>query len=184
MNTESVFFLRDNEKTSVVLDVVHVVRHGSSGRATANPVEGRNFSEHFANDPDKVTVEATLADEPLGVAREDGRARRMYLALERVKKAGSPVELVTDLKRYEVVILDVSTVEDGDHEDSLDVVIVCQEVELVSLYTVELVDEYGNPAPAASGIRDPGKGGKKTPKVSTPEDEDRGSLLYQLYYGD
>lgn len=112
----------DDQNTSIGLDVVPSENHVISSTITDHPVEeGSNISDHARPDPDRLTLECIISNTPLPPLSVDwNRAQNSWVALRKLRDAGSLVTVLTTLGRYESMEIEqVSVTRDAPSYNAL-----------------------------------------------------------------
>lgn len=172
------------ELQDVVLDVVESISYTLAGQATTSPVgrEQTRQTDHWIDAPDVLTITASVHDARPGKPRVPGRAKEIYRRLRSWKSSGRRLGFVAGLDVYpEILITGVTTAEDADHEDSLDLVITIQEIDTASALVEEIPPGAPDPnaAPTKATKRQRQRQNTKKPDAAT---EKRGSILYNAFF--
>lgn len=168
----------------VVLDVVGSIAYTLTGQATTSPVgrEETRQTDHWVDAPDVLTITASVHDARAGQPRVDGRAAEIFRRLRAWKSSGRRLGFVSGLRVYpEMLITGVSTVEDPEHEDYLDLVITVQEIDVATAQVVEVPPGAPNPSAAPTKATKRQRQRQNTKKADEATKK-RGSTLYNAFF--
>lgn len=168
----------------ISFDCTVTERHSSRASVTSYPIEELKGSDHVVQELDEVSLGGIFTDTPSGAERASvGRSRDLYLDLIELKERGATLDVVTNLRVYQnMVITAVDAVKDPTTGYSVPVNVSLQPVRIArTRSTVIPSDEIDDSVRHSAGDEvDDGRQSGRTPGDSTAE---RGSFLHGLIFG-
>ena len=158
MAFENLFIRTKKSLGGIQLDAIVSESHNNIITLSKNPVElGAEITDHAIVEPKTISIKATVSDTPLGVAalaqiidtvtglfgtstsQNITRSNAAYNALVALQDAREPIDIQTKLKLYQdMVITNISTVQDKDSSRAVVLNIVAKEVRIVETEIVTL----------------------------------------------